>query len=282
MNFGSCSSHRRSITVCGMEAGDISLPALPVTWCVMTCKWLSLFEPQLLHRKMQIKIMSVPYGGFAHSVTKWTLHVKPPTQCWPQGRCSLGNTLKKAKYLSSNPSVAPCCSWGLRQGTVSFWASVSPRGANSIMPSLPPAGIVASPQFLRTWQWTWVITTQLLCISEWLALNFINKKEGDCPQGIPEAVSSPRASLHMLLSKPYWSGAAETCPNARLSFSLLNLGNALWPPHITLVSQASVLRHFVSKQFFARAWAQRWPGADLKWTPVPNAHSLAPLYMSWH
>lgn len=119
MNFGSCSSHRRSITVCGMEAGDISLPALPVTWSVMTCKWLSLFEPQLLHRKMQIK-MSVPCGGFAHSVTKWTLHVKPHTQCWPQGRCSLGNTLKKAKYLSSNPSIAPCCSWGLGHGIVSF------------------------------------------------------------------------------------------------------------------------------------------------------------------
>lgn len=50
--------------------------------------------------------------------------------------------------------------------------------------------------------------------------------------------------------------------------------------HINLT--ASMLRHFVSKQCFTRAWAQRWPGADLKWTRVPNTHSPAPLYTSWH
>lgn len=169
--------------------------------------------------------------------------------------------------------------WARHCGFLSF---ISPWGANTIMPSLPPSAVVASPQFLRTRQWTWVVTTQLLCISEWLALNFINRKEVDCSQGVPEEVSSPRASLHVLLSKPYWSGAAETRLNARLSFSLLNLGDALWPPQVTWVSQASVLTHFVSKQFFSRAWAQQWPGADLKRTPVPNAHSLAPLYTSWH
>ena len=149
------------------------------------------------------------------------------------------------------------------------------------MPSLPPPWIVASPgkdaaMDVGGKSWTfvplWIMKTKIhqqegaVIVPKWFQKRFQASKHVSkrCPEGLGG------------------SGAPRPGPNARFSFSLLNLGDTSRPPHITLISRASMLRHFVSKQFFARAWAPQRPGADLKWTLVPNAHSPAPLYTSWH
>lgn len=118
----------------------------------------------------------------------------------------------------------------------------------------------------------------------WVIKTKIHQQEGEAivPRRFQKRFQTSEQAYARCPAGLGWSGAPRTRPNARLSFSLLTSGNVLRPPHITLISRVSVLRHFVSKQLFARAWVQRWPGADLKWSPVPNAHSPVPLYMSWH
>lgn len=76
------------------------------------------------------------------------------------------------------------------------------------------------------------------------------------------------------------NGVSRTPPSASIHFPSLSRAVLCSCPPITLSSRASLLGCFVSVSLWA--WAQRWPGTDLPRTRVPNAHSPAPLYTSWH
>ena len=158
------------------KACDVSLPALPVSCCVTTCKWLNLSEPQSPHLKNadQNNVYLIRwFCTFSDKVnpSHQALHTMlAPRQVLARQYLE---GVKISEFKSHFAPCWPCGPWARHCAFLSLGFSTRNKDKYAFPTSL--TNCCKSPVRIR--RWTWVVKMELLCISEWLKLKFISRKE---------------------------------------------------------------------------------------------------------